>query len=153
MSNQFDAKLFVEAIDAIAKEKGVSQEAVVNALRDAFSKAYARLIGIEEDKVNVNISVDPANIEIFVYKDVIADDEDDETAYDIPLSKAKKINPKLKVGDKCRVDVQLSDLTKMTAMVIKSVLKQKIADAEKVALFKYTRLYRRCFQFRKRSSN
>lgn len=135
MSNQFDAKLFVEAIDAIAKEKGVSQEAVVNALRDAFSKAYARLIGIEEDKVNVNISVDPANIEIFVYKDVIADDEDDETAYDIPLSKAKKINPKLKVGDKCRVDVQLSDLTKMTAMVIKSVLKQKIADAEKVALF------------------
>ncbi len=134
MSKQIDSKLFAEAIDLIAKEKRISKTSVIEALKDAFYKAMARTLGADDADIHVEIVTEPeVNISLYVLKDVIADDEDDETAYEIPLSKAKLLDKKAKVGDKCRVDQSLDQV--LVARVVGAVLKQKISDAEKVALY------------------
>ncbi len=133
--SKFNAQQFVDAIDLIAQEKKVSKEAVINALKEAFLKAFQKTLDASDADMHVEITLVPAAINMYVFKDVIPDEEDDENAYEIPLSKAQKINPEIKIGDKCRIDVSVDELSKVAATVVKAVLKQQISEAEKVSLY------------------
>lgn len=133
--SKFNAQQFVDAIDLIAQEKKVSKEAVVNALKEAFLKAFQKTLDASDADMHVDISLDPAYINMYVFKDVIADEEDDENAYEIPLSKARLIDSNLNIGDKCRIDISVDELSKVAATVVKAVLKQQISEAEKVSLY------------------
>lgn len=129
-----DAKLFMEALDELEAQKGISKEAIISALKEALRKAYAKSLGGGDDAdIRVEITQDLAAINMAYVRKVVDEVQDDYL--EVSVEDAQKINKKLKAGDELVQEVSLEEMKRLTALTVKSVLRQKISEAEKLALY------------------
>ncbi len=131
-----DSKVFMEALDEIEAQKGISKQSIVDALKEAIKKAYIREIDAE-DEAKVDVTINEKEISVTITKTVI-DDSLKENIIDyaeIALSDAKKIKKSAKVGDEITIDVDVEKLKRITTNVVKSILRQKLSEAEKEILY------------------
>lgn len=127
-----DGKAFMEALNAIEEQKGISKESIIEALKEALKKAYIKEIdGDEEAIVDVTITESEINMSITkkVVEEVIID------YLEISLEDAKKVSKKAKIGDDLVINVDVESLRRITANAVKSILRQKLAEAEKQVLY------------------
>ncbi len=129
-----DAKVFLEALDELEAQKGISKQSIIEALKESLRKAYAKQLGGGDDAdIRVSITEDPAEIKMELVKKVVEDVQDDYL--EISVEDAKTHDKKLKAGDEYHEEVKVDDLKRLTALIVKSVLRQKLAEAEKLALY------------------
>ncbi len=123
-----NAKDLLSALNAFEKEKGISKEIVVEALKEAIEKAYIRNTDMD---ALCRVEIDPkkGTLELYAVKNVVEVVEDD--VYEIELEDAQKIDPKLKVGDNLETPVDTDTLSRLAAMQARQVLTQKIREFEK----------------------
>lgn len=93
-----NAKIFLEAVDAIETEKGIARELVLQALKEALQKAMKKQLGADEDAI-VRVDIDENKLGIKIYRgyEVVEDVEDD--FLQISLEDAKERVENVKVGD------------------------------------------------------
>ena len=127
-----DAKVFMEGLEEIEKQKGIKKESVIQALSEAIRKAYIKYIGGEDD-ADVRVTINEKEIKMSIVKEVMEDAVVDYL--EITPKDAKKYKKDAKVGDFVEIDVPVEDLARITAVTAKSVLKQKLAEAEKQVLY------------------
>ncbi len=131
-----DSKVFMEALDEIEAQKGISKQSIIDALKEAIKKAYIREIDAE-DEAKIEVTINEKEINMTITKTVI-DDSLKENIIDwaeIALSDAKKIKKSAKVGDELTISVDVEKLKRITTNVVKSILRQKLSDAEKEILY------------------
>ena len=131
-----DSKVFMEALDEIEAQKGISKQSIIDALKEAIKKAYIREIDAE-DEAKIEVTINEKEIDMTITKTVI-DDSLKENIIDwaeIALSDAKKIKKSAKVGDELTISVDVEKLKRITTNVVKSILRQKLSDAEKEILY------------------
>lgn len=129
---------FLEALQEIEASKGISKEVILTALKEAMIKGYKKSIGATEDDDNVRVNIDPetGSIEMYQIKKVIkGEPEDDFLEISVEDANALKDGKKYKAGDELIIPSSPDELTKAIAMSIKSILKQKFAEAEKDVLY------------------
>ena len=127
-----DGKAFIEALEQIEAEKGISKESIIEALKVALRKAYNKEIEAEDD-ADVRVEITDSEINMYHVKKVV---EDVDLEYlEINEKDAKKYNKKAKVGDEVLIPVDIDSLRRITAAVAKSILRQKLAEAEKQSLY------------------
>jgi transcription termination/antitermination protein NusA len=131
-----DTSAFFSAIGEIAEAKGISKEAVIEALREALQRAYIKYLGGGDDAV-VKATVDEKTGEISLsqIKKVVKDVQDDYLEISVEDANKGLKEAKYKAGDDFSIFCPLDELTKLTAMAVKSNLRQKIAEAERAALY------------------
>lgn len=127
-----DGKAFIEALEQIEAEKGISKESIIEALKVALRKAYIKEIEAEED-ADVRVEITESEINMFHVKKVV--EEVDLDYLEISEKDAKKYDKKAKVGDEVLIPVDIDSLRRITAAVAKSILRQKLAEAEKQSLY------------------
>jgi N utilization substance protein A len=131
-----DTKAFNEALTQLAESKGISKEAVIDALRESLEKAYIRYLGGGDDaKVQVEVDPNTGAITLAQIKAVVAEVEDDYLEISVEDANEGRKRAKYKVGDEYSIPCPIEDLTKLTAMAVKNILRQKIAEAERSALY------------------
>jgi N utilization substance protein A len=129
-----DAKGLMQAIDLIEQEKGISKDAIVSALKEALEKAYRKQLGsIDDALVRADINLDKGVIKLYQLKTVVENVEDD--FLEISLEEIKALGIALNVGDVYQIEASPEDFQKSAAITVKSILRQKIAEAEKSALY------------------
>ncbi|MFA5421505.1 MAG: transcription termination factor NusA [Bacilli bacterium] len=129
-----NAAQFFEALDQLEAQKGITKESILAALKEAMRKALIKQLGGGDDAVvEVIIDEQTANIEIYQVKKVVEEVHDDYL--EVSLDEARKFDAKVQVGDDYKIYVKFADLSKLFAMTVKSVLHQKLAEAEKAALY------------------
>lgn len=129
-----DAKIFLEGLESLENDRGVSREVVLNALKEAMEKAFRKQLGNADDAlVRCDIDDKASTIKLFQLKNVVEEVEDD--FLEISLEDAKKENKDAKVGDQYEIPYSIDFLTKGSVQLIASVLRQKIAEAEKSVLY------------------
>jgi len=134
-----NAKEFIKALNELEAAKGISKDSIIEALKEAMEKGFIKQLGIvsngdlEEAKVRVDIDAKKGTIEMYVLKVVVEEVEDD--FLEISLEDANKDGNVYKIGDVYEIPVSTDELTKLTAQNVKSVLRQKIAEAEKIAIY------------------
>ncbi len=133
-----NAQDFLEAIEGIELSKGISREVVLKSLEEAMRKGYKKEIGDTQDELLVVVNIVPEQglIEMFSTKDIVDEVEDDflqiskEDAKELAKAKQGEIRE-----DKFYIPAPIDTLRKATALGIKSILKQKFAEAEKSVLY------------------
>ncbi|MCI1244877.1 MAG: transcription termination factor NusA [Bacilli bacterium] len=135
-----DAQAFASAIHEIAESKGLTDEAVVNALKDALQKAYlhylAQGLAIGDDAVvTVDIDMSKGEIVLAQVKKVVDEVQDDYLEISVADANKGLKKKKYKAGDDFPIPCPAEELSKMTAQAVKTILRQKIAEAERVALY------------------
>lgn len=126
-----DAKIFLKAIDEL-EEKGISRDVTIQALKESFESLFKKK-NYEDTRVECNIDVEKATIEIFSVKTIVEEVMDDNL--EIALEDAILENPDAKVGEDFKTPHTIDSFTKADAQKFKSVLRQKIKEAEKAAIY------------------
>lgn len=129
-----NTKEFIKALDELEATRGISKDSILAALKEALEKAYRKQLGADEDAlVRADIDSVKGTIEMYHMKNVVEEVQDD--FLEISLEDAQKTDKNLKVGDVWQEAVSTDELTKLAAMNVKSVLRQKMSEAEKAALY------------------
>ena len=124
---------FMTAMQAIESDRQLSKEIVVDALQEALSKAFRKHIEIPDALVRVAVDDENEEIKVFQQRAVVETVEDDEL--EISLNDAKRINEALELGDVVEEEVNIADFGRAAVILAKNVMKQKIREAEKLAVY------------------
>lgn len=129
-----DFKIFLEALDELEKEKGISKEELIETIEQAILAAYKKNYG-EYDNLSVRIDEKKAKIIIFVPKTVVASVQDDEL--EIELSEAQMIPGKKrsKIGDVVEIEENCEEFKRNAIQNGKQIVIQKVREAERQHLY------------------
>ena len=135
----FNATAFLEALDEIEASKGISKETVLQGLKEAIAKAYRKELGGDDADVRVTIDLDNNSIELCQLKNIVknADDVLDDFL-EVSEDEAKQLQKEGKgyiEEDKFVIPATVDAFRKAAALSVKSMMKQKFAEAEKVILY------------------
>jgi N utilization substance protein A len=123
---------FLEALQAIAKEKEISADALLETVEAALVTAYKKnFASLGEIKVRLNTS--NATFQIFCPKTVI--EEGEPEANEILLEEARKIDPEIVIGEVLEIDVTPGSVGRIDAQTAKQVLVQKIRETERDRIY------------------
>ncbi len=145
-----EAKKFIENVHLIAKEKGIDESIIFDAMEQALITAYKRNYN---SKTNVLPKIDrvKGDIKIFSYYTVVEDYIDPEVTIDeegnevviepevpvdaqILLEDARKIVPDIEIGETFEQEVTPDDFGRVAVQTAKQVLIQKIRTAERESI-------------------
>lgn len=123
---------FIEAMEELEKQKGISVDVLIEALEAALISAYKRNFGSLQ---NVRVSIDRANGEIKIYarKTVVEVVEDDRS--DISLQDARNKDPRYELGDIVEIEVTPREFGRIAAQTAKQVVVQRIREAERGLIY------------------
>ncbi|UUV17920.1 transcription termination factor NusA [Fusobacteria bacterium ZRK30] len=129
-----DFKIFLEALDELEKEKGISKEELIETIEQAILAAYKKNYG-EYDNLSVRIDEKKAKIIIFVPKTVVTSVQDDEL--EIELSEAQMIPGKKrsKIGDVVEIEENCEEFKRNAIQNGKQIVIQKVREAERQHLY------------------
>lgn len=115
----------IESIKLIANEKKIPEEFVANALKDAIVKAYTR--EFQETIVEVIIDLNASRIEVNKLLTVVERYDDLNDYNEIAIEDARKIDPKLGIGDIYKEPINLDTLERPVVAHIFQIFKQNIS--------------------------
>ncbi|MBO8143812.1 MAG: transcription termination/antitermination protein NusA [Thermodesulfobacterium sp.] len=119
-------------IESLSKEKGLSKEIVIEALIEGIKVAAKRKFG---NKAHIEVKYDEerGDLEIYKLKEVVEEVKDKEA--EISLEEARKISPNIKIGDIIGERVELQDLGRIAAQIVKQLFSQRLKLAEKQLIY------------------
>ena len=123
---------FIKAIESIENDRNIKKDIVIEALKEALTKAFRKQAESPDANVRVDIE-DDGSITMFQLYKVVENVEFDEQ--EISLEDAKKFNQSLNLGDYYEEEIDVDELGRAAAQIAKNVLKQKIREAEKQAIY------------------
>jgi transcription termination/antitermination protein NusA len=118
----------LQIADAVAREKGIQKDSVIEAMEQAIQVAGRRKYG-HDHNIRAEIDRKSGEIKLFRERDVVNPVED--TATQISLPDALTIDPNVKLGGIISEPLPPIDLGRVAAQTAKQVLVQKVRDAER----------------------
>ncbi len=126
---------FLAALEEIEASKGISKQSILDFLQESLIKAYRKQLGGDDADVRVNIDPEKGIIDMCQAKAVVDEVEDDFLQISVQDANALDKSKKYKAGDEFFIPASIEELKKATAMSVKSMMKQKFAEAEKSILY------------------
>ncbi len=123
---------FLQAMDQIAKEKGISKDLLFEAIDVALVSAYKKNFGTAQN-VRVAIEQNTGEVDVFAVKTVVEEVEND--LLQISLEEAKSINRNYNLGDIVERKVTPRNFGRIAAQTAKQVVVQRIREAERGIIY------------------
>jgi len=124
-----------QIIDVLVKEKGITKEAVIEAIKQAVISAAKRKMGIDRD-MEVRFDEKRGEIELYEYKEVV--EEVTNVEAQVSLKEAQKVDPEAEVGDVLGFKIdqnKFPDFGRIAAQGAKQVIIQRVKDAERLMIY------------------
>jgi N utilization substance protein A len=123
---------FMDALEQVEKEKGVSKEILLDAIETALATAYKR---DQKAAQSIEVRIDPDNGDFHVYthKTVVEEVEDEKN--EISLAEARKINPIYELNDLVEFEIYPKEFGRIAAQTAKQVVVQRIREAERGIIY------------------
>ena len=123
----------LQVADAVAREKAIERDEVLEAMEMAIQKAGRSKYGHEHD-IRAQIDRQSGEIHLMRFRQVV--ETVDNEAMQIPIDEARAVNPDPKVGDFIVDTLPPIDFGRIAAQTAKQVIVQKVRDAERQRQFK-----------------
>ncbi|MCD8346447.1 MAG: transcription termination factor NusA [Lachnospiraceae bacterium] len=123
----------LDALTVLEKEKNISKETLLEAIRQSLIQACKNNWKTEADSVVVNIDPETCEYEVYAMKTVVEQVEDELAQ--ISLTKAKMIDSRYELGDVVRVDIKSKEFGRIATQNAKNVILQKIREEERKVLY------------------
>jgi len=123
---------FVEALEEIEREKGISKDVIFDALEAALISGYKKNFGTAQ---NVEVEIEKVSGEVKVYarKLVVVNVED--SLLEISIEDAKEKDRRYEIEDTVKVEITPRNFGRIAAQTAKQVVMQKIKEAEREIVF------------------
>jgi N utilization substance protein A len=120
----------LQIADAVAREKVIDKQIVLDAMADAIAKAARSRYGAETD-VHAEIHPKTGELRLSRHLLVVDDAAVENDSREIPISEARKRNPAAQIGDAISETLPPFDFGRIAAQSAKQVIVQKVRDAER----------------------
>ena len=128
------AEIFA-SLRELEKIKGIPVEYMVERLKQALTNAYRKDREDHRDIPAENVVVDLSEQGLSMHLVKTAVEEVEDTAVEIHIEAAKKLNPNVQVGDAVTIDVDIQKFGRIAAQTAKQVVIQGIREAERGAIY------------------
>ena len=118
----------LQIADAVAREKSIDREVVIEAMAEAIQKAARSRYGAENE-IRARINPQTGEIRLVRLLEVVEQVEND--AVQIEVKAAQRRNPAAQVGDLIEDELPPVDFGRIAAQTAKQVIVQKVRDAER----------------------
>ncbi len=123
---------FIEAIEALEREKHMSKDMLIDAIESALVSAYKKNYGSSQN-VRVNVDRETGDIDVFMRRDIVEEVEDPFSQ--VSLEEAQEIDPEYEIGDVIEYQVTPRDFGRIAAQTAKQVVVQRIRETERGMIF------------------
>lgn len=129
--NKVDTRELFAALTALAEERGLSNEYLIDKIKTAIIGAIKKDYLVGDDNVAVDIIPEMDVFSASLLREVVEDDDyiDDHTQ--IPLSEARRIRAAYQPGDKVATKLETKEFGRIAAQNAKHVIRQSIREAER----------------------
>ena len=135
------------ALDLLEKEKGIKKEVILDAIKVSLETAYKKNFTKddkpyreeheegERHKEDISVTIDEktGQVDVFARKTVV--EHVDDGVSEISISQAQKIDERYQLGDIVNVVVTPKDFCRIAAQHARSVIVQKIKEAERQTVY------------------
>lgn len=118
----------LQVAEAVAREKGISKDSVIEAMEHAIQTAGKRKYG---HKHNIKAEIDRKNGKVSLYRVFEVVEEVENAATEVSLKEAKSSNQDAQIGDLISEPLPPIDLGRVAAQSAKQIIIQKVRDAER----------------------
>ncbi len=118
----------LQVADAVAREKGIERDEVLEAMEQAISKAGRAKYGHEHD---IRAEIDRKTGEVFLRRYREVTDEVENEATQILVGEAQARQPGIQAGDSIVEELPPIDFGRIAAQTAKQVIVQKVREAER----------------------
>ena len=132
LNRGLDKLELLRIVEAVANEKSIDKELVIESMESAIQKAALTKFG-NDNNIEVIIDRESGNIKIQKVLDIVEKVEDH--AREVSLEDAKKIDSKnndLKIGEKIFEELPQIDFGRIAAQSAKQVISSRVREAEKI---------------------
>ena len=119
---------FIEALNALEKEKGINKDVLLSTVESALIFAYKRNYNSQG---NVRAEIDGSTGEIHIYASKTVVEEVNDPTVEMSLEQAKKLNSLYEVGDVVEEEADTRKFGRIAAQTAKQVVVQRIREAER----------------------
>lgn len=128
-------KDLIKALTAIEDERNVPESVILEALKEAMSKAYKKDAELSDISVETEINEKKGTIDIYQLYTVVNEEDIEDDELEMSLEDARLIDKNAQLGDTVRREVEISTMSRAAATLARNVIRQKIREAEKVAIY------------------
>lgn len=127
-------KEFISAMDELERERDISKDALLDAIEQALISAYKKNYA-NSQSVRVNIDRETGDIDVYMIKKVVPDEEVMNDYDELTLEEAHEIDPKYQIGDIIEKKVTPKNFGRIAAQTAKQVVVQRIREAERGVIY------------------
>lgn len=120
----------LQIANAVAAEKSIDKEIVIEAMEEAIQKAARGRYGQEHD-IRAFIDSKTGEQTLWRVQTVVADEDFEDEIQQLTLEQAKLIDADLEIGDEIKEELPPFDFGRVAAQTAKQVIMQKVRDAER----------------------
>ncbi len=124
----------IETFSEFKDLKNIDRVTMMSVLEDVFRGMLLKKYGTDEN-FDIIINIDKGDFEIWRNREVVEDDELEDSAVQIPLSKAKEIDEDYEAGEDVTDEVKLSDFGRRAILALRQNLSSRIMELEKNHLY------------------
>ena len=121
-------------IEQVSKDRGIEKQVVVNAIVSGLLSAARKKFGTYRD-IEVKFNEEAGKLELYEFKEVVADDKFVDDQIEVKLSEAVKMDPDTQVGDQIGVALDPEALGRIDAHAARQVVVQSLQSAENEVVF------------------
>ena len=125
-------KEFIQALDDLERDKGISKKLLLESIEVALLAAYKKNKGTTQN-VHIEIDNETGAIEITYRKTVVEEVEDPES--EIELEEVLQYDPDYVVGDVVEYPEPIENFGRIAAQTAKQVIVQRLREAERGMIF------------------
>lgn len=127
------SKDIIRALGELEKEKGISPDVVIEAIRAALESGYKKNFSKAN---NFSIEIDEVSGEYKLYADKTVVEAVVDSQQEISLQDARDINARCEIGDVVKIQIEpKKDFGRIAAQTARQVILQKIREAERESIF------------------
>ncbi|SES68455.1 NusA antitermination factor [Natronincola peptidivorans] len=123
---------FIDALEQIQKDKGVSKDILIDAIEAALISSYKRNFGSAQN-VKIEINRETGEVHVYSQKRVVEQVEDE--LLEISLEEAKEISRNYEIDDVIEREVTPRNFGRIAAQTAKQVVVQRIREAERGVVY------------------
>ncbi len=120
----------LQVADAVAREKSIDREEVLEAMEQAITKAGRAKYGHEKD-IRAHIDRKTGEVRLARWTEVVEDGAVENEALQMPISVAQKIKPGIRVGEFIIDPLPPIDFGRIAAQTAKQVIVQRVREYER----------------------
>jgi N utilization substance protein A len=125
-----DALNLVESFQEFKEFKSIDRVTMMRILEDVFRSMLGKKYGTDEN-LDVIINVDKGDLEIWRNREIVPDDEVEDSSTQVGLAEALKIEPDFEVGEEVSEEITMELFGRRNILALRQNLISRIMELEK----------------------